>query len=361
MEDEFLLHGRAVRSIIDHPHCKKICIGTIIIGITLVSYFIDIGSKIAPESQYLFAITIQFVYSVVYPIIMLIIDPSPEKFKTELNRLGKWRALLFGLLWSMNNIFITVAAANLTGFFQTFGIGISFIGCYILEYFVHNIKYTKIQSSVIVVSIIVIICLLINDDDPNKDNISRIYWFICYTLNQVCANYAQLLMSNAWKESEGDHLYKVAHGNFVTNSMGLIFFALAYPFYISQHNQIDFTYIWIPIAIAICAIIMTFGLNILLQIEDLTYAMMSGQFANVLNLIAIAYIPWYSEKIKQLELITYVIISLLSFVYITQSSDHSDISENFLQAKNYKNAILLIIIIGVIDYVIAGYSSIFTK
>ena len=33
---------------------------------------------------------------------MLIIDPSPEKFKTELNRLGKWRALLRGLLWSMN-------------------------------------------------------------------------------------------------------------------------------------------------------------------------------------------------------------------------------------------------------------------
>ena len=65
-------------------------------------------------------------------------------------------------------------------------------------------------------------------------------------------------MSNAWKESDGDQLYKVAHGNFVTNSMGLIFFALAYPFYISQHNQIDFTYIWIPIVIAICAIIMTF-------------------------------------------------------------------------------------------------------
>ena len=361
MEDEFLLHGRAVRSIIDHPHCKKICIGTIIIGLTLVNYFIFIGSKIAPDTQYLFAITIQLVYSVVYPIIMLIIDPSPEKFKTELNRLGKWRALLCGLLWSMNNIFITVAAANLTGFFQIFGIGVSFIGCYILEYFVHNTKYTKIQSFVIVLSVIVIMYLLIKDDDPNKDNISRIYWFMCYTLNQVCANYAQLLMSNAWKESDGDQLYKVAHGNFVTNSMGLIFFALAYPFYISQHNQIDFTYIWIPIVIAICAIIMTFGINILLQIEDLTYAMMSSQIANLLNLVAIAYIPWHSEQMEDKELYAYLIISFLSLVYITQSSDHSDTSENFLQAKNYKNAILLIIIIGVIDFIIAEYSSNFTK
>merc|ERR1719433_1085569 len=103
-----------------------------------------------------------------------------------------------------------------------------------------------------------------------------LYWFCCYMLNQAAANYAQVLMENSWAQSNGNMLYKVCHGNFVSNLCGLPFFLLSLPFYYTQNECISFGNLWIPLAIAVSAIVCTLGSNVLLQLEDMTYSMMAG-------------------------------------------------------------------------------------
>jgi hypothetical protein len=150
------------------------------------------------------------------------------------------------------------------------------------------------------------------------------------------------MLENAWKQTEGEEMYKVAHGNFVTNLFGMPFFLCSAPFYFSQHNDLDLTYLWIPVVIAFSAIIYTFGSNILLQFEDMTYSMMSGTACNLTTLLLIVYVPWNAGATNSKEVTAYLLTTAASLVYMSETSDHSGEGNVFLQAKSSRNAVVIL-------------------
>jgi len=332
-----------------------VCQGLILIGLTMTGYLIYIGTQEAPQTQFLFAVVIQAVYCVVYPIIMLCIDCSWKQFKAEFHILGWARALLCGCLWSVNNVFITVPASHLSGFYQTLGIGISFVGCYVIENVVQGTKYTRGQSMCVFMAIGTFSMLALAENGLDI-TWSTIVWFLCFLLNQCAANYAQVMLENAWKETPGHKLYKVAHGNFVTNLFGMPFFLCSLPFYSTQHNNIDTTFIWIPVAIACSAIIYTFGSNVLLQYHDVTYSMMSGTACNLTTLVLIVNVPWHQGSTNAREVGAYLLTTACSIVYMSETSHHDQTRGNqYLQAKKSCYALfILFLVMGVILFIAFG-------
>ncbi len=139
-------------------------------------------------------------------------------------------------------------------------------------------------------------------------------------------------------------MYKVAHGNFITNLCGMPFFFCSLPFYYSQNNNLDLTYIWIPIVIAFSAIIYTFGSNVLLQAEDMTYSMMSGTACNLTTLVLIVCVPWNMGTTNSKEVTAYLLTMAASLVYMSESSDHSGEGNILLQAKATSNAVIILLI-----------------
>lgn len=331
----------------DHNNLGKklVCMCLITVGLTLTGYFIYQGSQIGRKNQYSFAIVIQLTYAVVYPILMTIINPSWDSFRRQLNDLGIHRAILCGLLWSLNNVLITVPAAHLSGFYQTMGIGLSFIWCYLIEKAVQGTKYTKTQS-VCVFGCLTTFALSAAFDGNLKLSWDMIYWLFCYTLNQAAANYAQVLMENSWALSDGNMLYKVCHGNFVTNLCGLPFFILSLPFYYSQDECVALENLWIPLAIAASAIVYTLGSNVLMQLEDMTYSMMAGTFTNITTLILITEIDWNKGSASAEEILSYCIVVSISTVYMCQSSNHSGTGNEFLRASKRIDAGKIILLVS---------------
>lgn len=321
---------------------KAICQLLILVGLTSTGYFIYQGTQLAPQTQFLFAVVIQSVYCIVYPIIMLMIDCRWETFKRHFMTLGWARATLCGCLWSVNNVFITVPASHLSGFYQTLGIGFSFVGCFFIEKIVQGTQYTRGQVVCIGMAIAVFIMLALAETGTDISATTLIWW-ICFLLNQLAANYAQVLLENSWKQSKGEENYKVAHGNFVTNVLGMPFFFCSVPFYFSQNNNLDTTYIWIPILIAFSAIIYTFGSNVLLQVEDMTYSMMSGTACNLTTLVLIVCVPWNIGSTNVREVTAYILTVIASLVYMSESSDHSGRGNLMLQAKQTSHAVFILL------------------
>lgn len=265
---------------------------------------------------------IEFTNIIVYAILMAMINPGWETFRRQLQDLGIHRAMLCGLLWSVNFVLITVPAAHISGFYQTLGIGLSFIGCYSIEKVVQGTKYTRTQFLVSAAF-----------DGNLKMSWGMLYWFSCYMLNQAAASYAQVLMENSWAHSRGNLLYKVYHGNFVTNLCALPFFLLFLPYYYTQGESVSVDKLWIPVAIAVSAIVYTSGSNVLLQLEDMTYSMMAGTVTNITTLILITQIDWNKGSASAEEILSYFTVTLLSVVYMFQSSDHSGTGSEFWRAS----------------------------
>jgi len=237
-----------------------------------------------------------------------------------------------GLLWSINNVFITVPAAHMSGFYQTMGIGVSFCGCYFIEKVVQGTKYTKTQSMCVFGCLATFSVGAAFDNDQTM-SWRMLYWFGCYLLNQASANYAQVLMENSWAQSSGSMLYKVCHGNFVTNLCGLPFFLLSLPFYYTQHECITLGNLWIPVAIAVSAVVYTLGSNVLMQVEDMTYSMMAGTLTNITTLILITHVDWNKGSANAEEILSYSIVTLLAMVYMCHRSDHSGVGSEFWTAS----------------------------
>jgi hypothetical protein len=321
---------------------KGACQVLILLGLTSTNYFIYQGTQLAPQTQCLFAVIIQGVYCLVYPVIMLFIDCRWSTFTRHFQTLGCVRAALCGCLWSVNNVFITVPASHLSGFYQTLGIGCSFVGCYAIEKIVQGTTYTRGQTMCVCMAIAVFIMLACAETGTTI-TISTLIWFLCFLFNQLAANYALVILENVWKKTPDEAMYKVAHGNFVTNLFGMPFFACSIPFYFTQDNNLDLTFVWIPIVIACSAIIYTFGSNLLLQAEDMTYSMMSGTACNLTTLALIVCVPWNMATTNTTEVTAYLLTTAASIVYMSEKSDHSGQGNSFLQAKNpiYALSILL--------------------
>ncbi len=104
--------------------------------------------------------------------------------------------ILIGLtscLWSVNNVFITVPASHLSGFYQTLGIGFSFVGCFIIEKVVQGTKYTRGQVMCVGMAIAVFVMLALAETGTDI-SVTTLIWWICFLLNQLAANYAQVLL-----------------------------------------------------------------------------------------------------------------------------------------------------------------------
>ncbi len=337
---------------------KAACQSLILLGLTSTGYFIYQGTQLAPLTQFLFAIIIQTVYVIIYPLIMFCIDSRWSVFVEHFRALGLLRATLCGCLWTINNVFITVPASHLSGFYQMMGISMSFVGCYFIEKIVQGTKYTRGQTMCVISSVAIFIMLAVAEKNV-EITWSTIIWFICYLFNQVAANYAQVLMENAWKTSPGNSIYKVAHGNFVTNLCGMPFFLCSLPFYYSQGNNLDLDYIWIPCVIAISAIFFTFGSNVLLQFEDMTYSMMSGTCCNLSTLLMIVLIPWNRGSTNANEVTAYVITLLFAVLYMFERSDHSGKGSEWLQAKSTTHSLTILFLVVCIIVTLALASNYF--
>ena len=200
--------------------------------------------------------------------------------------------------------------------------------------------------------------------DSNKNfNIKTVYWFPVFILNQLAANYAQVLMENSWEKTNYRKVYNVLHGNFLTNLFGLPFFMLSLPFYFSQDNIIPWDYIWIPVVVALFAIVFTIGANVLMQIEDMTYSMMAGIVTNILVLILIYTIPYpdKSHDLTIVEIVAYIFITVISIIYMTDSSDHSGLGFDFINADTNFKSLILLILISTATFLIANYSKYFAN
>jgi len=165
-------------------------------------------------------------------------------------------------------------------------------------------------------------------------------------MNQAAANYAQVLMEHSWAQSSGNMLYKVCHGNFITNLCGLPFFLLALPFYYTQHECITLGNLWIPVSIAVSAIVYTVGSNVLMQVEDMTYSMMAGTLTNITTLILITQVDWNKGSANAQEILSYSIVCALSLVYMCQSSNHSGEGASFWSASKRVDCWKIILLVS---------------
>merc|ERR1712232_1175183 len=85
--------------------------------------------------------------------------------------------------------------------------------------------------------------------------------------------------------------------------------------------------LWIPVAIAVSAVVYTLGSNVLMQVEDMTYSMMAGTLTNITTLILITHVDWNKGSANAEEILSYSIVTLLAMVYMPLYREHA----NFVQ------------------------------